>query len=172
MIEDYNDRKELREDYIKRMNQAMDEVGVFSMRHLARIVGVSPETVRRYRNNHYIRLRFLPMELFYQAKLENAVFEKFKDKAEFLGYLGWSDSWTRKVSRRYDIELPDFRKITKSDGSVRKKWQRGIIADNREIINKWLDSGVYCSAIASTLELRKQTVWQYKKDRERGLADG
>jgi hypothetical protein len=49
----------------------------------------------------------------YRRKLVDAVSQNFRSKQEFLDYLEWSDGWTRKVAKKYNVKLPDFR---------RKRW--------------------------------------------------
>jgi len=166
MLGDHLTLEGLREDYIFRINNAVKK-GVFSRRHIARVTNISVNTICRYEEKQYVELRFLPESERVERKLKSAVSQDFIWKQDFLDYLGWSDSWTRKVAKRYNVKLPDFRSVKKPS----RKWQKGKVYENKKSIDTWLDNGVECNAIALTLEMSCDTIWQYKRDKEEGIVE-
>ena len=158
--------EERRETYILRLKKATKK-GVESIRELSRVSGIPVTTICSYRDKKYVTLRFIPSDQRYQDKLEDAISQEFINHQDFLDYLGWSDSYTRKVADIYGVMLPDFRRVPKPS----KRWQSGTIAENREEIDYLLDHGFPCDAIGNLYNRSKHTVWQYKNDREKGLVD-
>jgi len=150
-----------REEAILRINTAIRE-GVFSMRDLARASEVPLQTLSRYIEKGYVNPTYLPQRVRYERIFAEALSHEFTNKQELLDHLGWSDGYTRSVSKRYGIRLPDFRSIKKPE----RKWQKGTIAENRESIDGWLDSGENCADIAGRLKLSTQSVWAYQQYRK------
>lgn len=153
----YSTLAEQREAYTRRLNRVLKK-GVVSRIELARRTGISRNTIHRYTQKHYIRLRLTPRAVYHKTKLREALTHDFTFKSELLDYLGWSDGYTRKLSSRYGIQIPDFRSIPKPS----RRWQRGKIAEHRDLVDRLLDEHTSCTLIASYLGLTKQTIYNYR----------
>jgi len=140
--------------------------GVFSYRELAQKTDVPRQTLHNWNSKGVpIASRFYPMSFQRRCKLLDAIENDFKSKKEFREYLGWNESYIRKVAREQKIELPDFRKIGEKTYD-RKMWNIGKLAANRERVDYRLDQGVGCADIGREFGLTRQTISAYKKYRE------